>query len=341
MKYLIGFFLLFAGSANAQQQQPHPDETVEVRVLDVGAGLCNLIKMPGNKYIIYDAGGDYNTNGNRTVEQIKSFIPAGSEIELMVLSHTDADHIVAAGQVIRDFKVKKLLWGGYERSMIDAEQPTAAYQRIIAALDEIRSTENVNLNQRDSVITPGNHFTIGSTTITFLCGFGKPLPEWGLTDKAEKLNAVSIVMRLDFAGNSVLFCGDAVGRHRDDPEDALIATEKFMVEKARQYLPCTVIIAPHHGAKNASSAAFVNLVRPKAVVFSAGHKFHHPETLTAKRYLQYVSASSIFRTDRGDDEGGTEWDYLRVPGTRDGYNDDNIDILLESDHSYKVFYLDK
>lgn len=340
MKYLISFLLLFAGSTNAQQLQPNPNETVEVRVLDVGAGLCNLIKMPGNKYIIYDAGGDYNTNGNRTMEQIKSFIPVGSEIELMVLSHTDADHIVAAGQVIKGYKVKKLLWGGYERSMIDAEQPTAAYQRIITALQATPFTINVNLNQRDSVITPGNHFNVGTTTITFLCGFGKPLAEWGLTDKAEKLNAVSIVMRLDFAGNSVLFCGDAVGRHRDDPEDALIATEKFMVEKAPQYLPCTVIIAPHHGAKNGSSAAFVKLVKPKAVIFSAGHRFHHPESSTALRYLQYVSTSSMFRTDRGDDEGGTEWDYLRVPGTKDGYNDDNIDILLKSDHSYRVFYMD-
>lgn len=340
MKYLAFFFLFLTGNVDAQPLQPNPNETVEVRVLDVGAGLCNLIKLTGNKYIIYDAGGDYNTNGNRTLEQIKSFIPVGSEIELMVLSHTDADHIVAAGQVLREYKVKKLLWGGYERSMIDSEQPTAAYQRIITALQESPSTINVNLNQRDSVITPGIHFTVGTTTITFLCGFGKPLAEWGLTDKAEKLNAVSIVMRLDYAGNSVLFCGDAVGRHRDDPEDALIATEKFMVERARQYLPVTVIIAPHHGAKNGSSAAFVNMVKPKAVIFSAGHRFHHPETSTALRYLQYVSTSSMFRTDRGDDEGGTEWDYLRVPGTKDGYNDDNVDILLKSDHSYRVFYLD-
>lgn len=340
MKYLTFFFLLIVWTVDAQQLSPAANETVEVRVLDVGAGLCNLIKMPGNKYIIYDAGGDYNTNGNRTMEQIKNFIPIGSEIELMVLSHTDADHIVAAGQVIRDYKVKKLLWGGYERSMIDSEQPTAAYQRIISALQAMPNTVNVNLNQRDSVITPGNHFTIGTTTITFLCGFGKPLAEWGLTDKAEKLNAVSIVMRLDFVGNSVLFCGDAVGRHRDGPHDALIATEKFLVEKAPQYLPCTVIIAPHHGAKNGSSAAFVNLVKPKAVIFSAGHRFHHPESSTALRYLHYVSTNSMFRTDRGDDEAGTEWDYLRVPGTKDGYNDDNIDILLKSDHSYRVFYLD-
>jgi hypothetical protein len=58
--------------------------TVEVRLPDVGAGLCTQIKFPDNKYIIYDAGGDFNTNAQKTLDQIKTFIPAGSEIELMV-----------------------------------------------------------------------------------------------------------------------------------------------------------------------------------------------------------------------------------------------------------------
>ncbi len=136
MKYkcIVIFWLLICLGANGQTPPAQGNESVEVRVLDVGAGLCNLIKLPNNKYIIYDAGGDFNTDGTRTLTQIESFIPPGSEIELMVLSHTDADHIVAAGAVIRAYKVKKLLWGGYERSMAGTEQPTAAYQRILSAL---------------------------------------------------------------------------------------------------------------------------------------------------------------------------------------------------------------
>lgn len=317
---------------------PATQETVEVRVVDVGAGLCNLIKFPNNKFMIYDAGGE-GTNASRTLGQIETFIPVGSEIELLVLSHTDQDHILAAGEVLRTYKVKKLLWGGYERSMAGSDQPTAAYNQILSALQASPETENVNLNQRDSVITPGNHFSVANATITFVCGFGRPLEEWNLVDKAEKLNAVSIVMRLDFRGSSVLFCGDAVGRHRNDPDDALIATEKFMVDKAAALLPATVIIAPHHGARNGSSTAFVDLVKPKVVIFSAGHKFHHPDRVTVGRYLRFVAADHIFRTDRGDDEGGSEWDFMRVAGAVDGVDDDNIDIQLSDDHTFKVFYL--
>lgn len=77
------------------------------------------------------------------------------------------------------------------------------------------------------------------------------------------------------------------------------------------------------------------------VIFSSGHLYHHPTTLTATRYQQkaHVPLSNILRTDRGDDEGGEEWSYGRVAGTTDKYNDDNIQIQLKSDGTYKVYYL--
>ncbi|MDB4927033.1 SH3 domain-containing protein [Mucilaginibacter sp.] len=239
---------------------PPANELVEV--LDVGAGLCNLIKLPGNKYVVYDAGGDKLASGDRTLAQIKNYIPLGSEIEL-ILSHTDADHIIAAGQVLLNYKVKKLLWGGYASSMAEGGNPTATYNRVLAALAQRPQTQNVNLHERDSIITPGNHFQIGNATFTFLCGFGKPLPDWPLITNSEKINSVSIIMKLDYANNSVLFCDDAVGRHIGDPEDALIATEEYVVHHASQYLKSTVIIAPHHGANNGSSLQFVQLTQPK------------------------------------------------------------------------------
>lgn len=317
---------------------PTSSTVVDIRILDVGAGLCVLIKLPGDKYVIYDAGSDAKLNGNRTIEQIKEYIPAGTRIELMVLSHTDADHINGAGQVIRDYDVKKVLWTGYEASMAGGST-TAAYTRLITQLESHQGTENVNLHERDSIITPGNQFQIGATRFTFLCGFGSPHPDWTGLDKAEKLNGVSIVMKLEFGGKSVLFTGDAVGRHRDSQEDVLLATEHFLVNNAAQYLPSTVLIAPHHGAKNGSSTAFVDLVKPRSVIFAAGHQHRHPTSRTANLYLQYTVADSIYRTDRGDDEGGEEWSRGRRAGCSDKYNDDTIQIQLRSNGTYRVYYM--
>ena len=311
---------------------------VDIRILDVGAGHSALVKLPGDKYVIFDAGSDKLLNGNRTLAQIKEYIPAGSEIELLVLSHTDADHINAAEQVIRDYSVKKVLWTGFEASMVGGTT-TGAYGRLVAMLDARPNTENINLHERDSSIVPGNNFRIGGATFTFLCGFGNPHPDWQGLDKAEKLNGVSIVMKLEFAGNSILFTGDAVGRHRDDDPDALLATEEFLVNNAASHLPSTILVAPHHGAKNGSSAAFVTLVSPHVVIFPAGHEHRHPTSRTADLYLQFVVADSIYRTDRGDDEGSGEWTHGRRPGCRDDFNDDNIQVQLRANGSYRVYYM--
>ncbi|MES2827176.1 MAG: MBL fold metallo-hydrolase [Bacteroidota bacterium] len=314
---------------------------VDIRVIDVGQGLCIVIKLPGNKYVIYDAGGD-NSSKSHTLEQIRKSI-AGTTVDLMVLSHMDADHIAAADEVIDAFKVKKLLWGGYEKSMTGEPKPTQAYNQVVHAISRHPEMENVNLNVLDSTITPGNSFVLGGATFTFLCGFGKPLPEWQL-DRSEKLNSVSIVMKVEYGGNSVLICGDAVGRHREETEvNAIIATEAFMVKKASKYLPSTVLVAPHHGANNGSSRTFVNMVKPKSVIFSAGSGYRHPTTRTANEYLRVVAISSIFRTDLGDYEGGEEW-ALGTKGSltkpyKDIYGDDNVQIQLRANGTYRVFYV--
>lgn len=312
------------------------DAVVDIRVFDVGPGLATVIKLPQNKFVIYDAGG---SSGVNTLAQIKDYIPAGSQIELMVLSHTDADHLVAAGPVIRDYSVKKVIWTGYEKSMISNEESTDAYKLFTSLLNN-SATQKVNLNELDSNIAPGTNFKIGDATFTFLCGFGEPLAEWNLSDQGEKLNSVSIIMKLSFGGKSVMFCGDAVGRHREDPETSLIATEKYLIDSAANLLPSEIVIAPHHGAKNGSSKAFVEAVKPEYVVFSAGHKFSHPAARTANQYLRFTTAAKILRTDRGDDEGtGSEWSDTKIAGCKDKANDDVVQIQLRSNGTYRVYYL--
>ena len=321
------------------EETASPGAVVDIRILDVDAGHCALIKLPGEKYVVFDAGSDKTQDGNRTLAQIKEYIPSGSTIELVVLSHTDADHINGAEQVIRDYNVKKLLWTGFEKSMLGASSSTGAYKRLVNILAMRPATENVNLHERDSSVVPGTHFDIGNTRFTFLCGFGNPPTDWQGLDDAEKLNGVSIVMKVAFGGNSILFTGDAVGRHRDDDADALLATEAFLVANAASHLPSTIVVAPHHGAKNGSSAAFVQQVSPRVVIFPAGHEHRHPTKRTAELYLQFTTAQNIFRTDRGDDEGTDEWSFGRRTGCRDRYNDDNIQVQLRANGTYRVYYM--
>lgn len=329
-----------------QQAGPAPAaglDSVSVRIIDVDNGLCTIIRLPGNKYVIYDAGGLNTADGSQTWAAMQQFLPAGSNVELMILSHMDGDHIVAASQAIRGYLIKKVIWGGYDRK-IDGSDPTetGAFSRLKIALHDRQAvTESINLNERDSVIYPGGDIDISGAHFKLLCGFGKPLPEWHLTAPAERLNGVSIVMKMEYAGNSVLFTGDAVGRRKDDPETTCIATEKFLVDHVGDGLQSTVMFAPHHGAENGSSKKFLDKVKPRYIVIPAGHvaRFLHPRKITCLRYLNYLAADHIFRTDRGDDQGDDEWDYLRIPGCKDKAGDDDIQVDLRSDHKIHVYYL--
>jgi len=319
-------------------------DSVSVRVIDVDNGLCTIIRLPGNKYVIYDAGGLNTANGTQTWGYMKKFLPEGSTVELMVLSHMDGDHIVAASQAIRGYHIKKVIWGGYDRK-IDGSNTTEtnAFKRLKAALHDRRDiTESINLHERDSVIYPGGDINISGVHFKILCGFGKPLQEWHLnSDAGERLNGVSIVMKVIYGNNSVLFTGDALGRRKDDPDSTCIATEKFLVDHAGNELQSNVMFSPHHGAENGSSKPFLDKVKPEYIVIPSGHvsTFLHPRKTTCLRYLNYVTADHILRTDRGDDQGAKEWDYLRIPGSRDVAGDDDIQIDLRSDNKLHVYYL--
>lgn len=317
-----------------------------VKVLDVGAGLCTVIKLPDGRYIIYDLG-DQHRQGETVYDQIAEVIPPGSPVEMLVLSHTDADHIGASKQVLERYRVKKIIHTGFEKNMVVSGERTATLQRLYDAIAHISyPIEETNLHELGTNIKPGTTFEFGSARVVFLCGFGKPLDSWNLpsSDYSKRVNGVSIMMKVEYAGRSVLFGGDAVGRYDDEPDDDLRATEHFLINNASQWLNSDIVIAPHHGADNGSSTAFIQATSPEYVIFSAGHKHRHPRQATADRYLaQGVHLDKIFRTDRGDDERrpnkpDDEWAEGRIPGCDDPSGDDDIEIIIAADGTKLVRY---
>jgi hypothetical protein len=150
----------------------------------------------------------------------------------------------------------------------------------------------------------------------------------------------SIVVRLEYRGKAVLFTGDTVGRHLGDPPDACRAAEAEMVARADKVpVKSDVLIAPHHGADNGSADCFIQAVHPSYVVFSAGHKFQHPRSVTAERYIAHdIQLDHMLRTDLGDDEGGAEWDYGRQPGMIDRKGDDDVEITVTPEGAVTVQY---
>jgi competence protein ComEC len=312
------------------------DDAVFVRVIDTGAGLATITRMPGDYYMVYDAG---HWHGKQeTMDGIDSVISDNEEIDLLVISHSDADHLSAVPEILNEYEVKKIIRGGLERTSLT--NWNNANSAIVVAKNS-GETEVINLKHDE--LHFGSTFIFEEALVTFVSGFYAPPDSWdieGGKTGGEFRNAGSIVIRLSFKGKSILFTGDAVGRHREDPDDVWIATEKFMIKNSDAInIDSDVLIAPHHGGDNGSSTEFIKKVSPTWVIFSAGHRHKHPTKNAAERFLSNgVQTDHIFRTDLGDDEGGKEWDEGRIIGHVDKRGDDDIDILIRPNGEIVVEY---
>lgn len=313
-----------------------------VRVVDVGAGECVVIKAPGKDerehYIIYDAG-NWEDAGKTAKTAIAEIVKPKAEIDLLVLSHSDGDHVAAAPYITKNFEVLQSIHPGNVRP---GQKPTAYWPKARDALRLEATGRKKEWNLAQRPLVPGTALAIGEAQVTLICGFSEPPEDFDLKpgDKSEFMNAGSIVIRITYAGKSLLICGDAVGRHLDSDPRTCIATERFMVQNAATVtIDSDVIVAPHHGADNGSSEQFIEAVSPEYVIFSAGHEYEHPRAKTVARYTAAgIQEQNIFRTDRGDDEGSREWNYLRKKNTVDGTGDDDVEIRISASGAINVGY---
>jgi beta-lactamase superfamily II metal-dependent hydrolase len=303
---------------------------VDVRIVDIGAGLCVLAHDKNqNRFFLYDAG----RWDNHICEDYVNSTVNGRGIDLIVISHSDSDHLSNLEQILIRNNVKTIIHTGYPRLRVTnwRKANTAIY------MAEGRGTKVYNLR-----ITPINTinpiFYIGNIQVELMYGSGgwagAYLPE------NERRNAISIALKLTAYGKSIFFSGDLVGRHENSPESYCSYSEKELVDIGRN-LKSDVLIAPHHGANNASSSCLLRSVSPSYIIFSAGHKYQHPRKKTIDRITNIlgIPISNMFRTDRGDDEGDKEWDYLRIKNCKDKPGDDDIQILISPLSELKVDYL--
>jgi competence protein ComEC len=82
------------------------------------------------------------------------------------------------------------------------------------------------------------------------------------------------------------------------PGDIEAVGERRLLQGALPEADVDVLIAPHHGSRSSSSPAFLNLIRPKIVVFSSGYnnRFNHPDPAVLDRYR--VRGARTFNTAR-------------------------------------------
>lgn len=260
MAVLLGLSGLIAG----QHALRIPHHQLWVDFLAVGQGDAILISTPTGERILIDGGPEQTI-----LEELGQVMPfLERRIDLVILTHPHADHVMGLIQVLRRYEVGAVLVSGvnYGGPIMDAFFEAIEQQAIPLFF-----------------VDPAVDWTFGEVTVDVLF----PLAPLLGTDM-DNANNASVVVALEAWEHRILLSGDAE-----------LEAEQAMLEAGID-LNAEVFKAGHHGSRTSSSEAFLDAVTPEIVVIQSGegNSYGHPHIET----LDHLEDRAI-EVHRNDLEG--------------------------------------
>ena len=255
---------------------PAGNKVLEINFFDVGQGDAILIQTPENKTMLIDGGPN-----NRVLEKLgKNLPPFHKQINVVILTHPHADHVLGLVEVLRRYEVELLILNG-------AELKTDIYSEFLKVAKEknvkiIITKEDMAIHFSDNL-----EFDILSPLGANQVVFNKKSDSFGVG--GNNVNDSSIVGKLMFKNFSIMFTGDATSK-----------TEIRLLSDGYD-LKSDVLKVGHHGSKYSSSIAFLNAVLPEAAIIEVGAKnrYGHPSPAALSRLKMFDIG--VFRTDLNGD----------------------------------------
>ena len=246
-------FLLLAVLILHPLSAARADGKLRVDFLDVGQGDSALITMPDGTTLLVDGGGNPNDAGRRIGETVVSeylWWRGLSQIDYVLATHADADHIDGLNDVLKNFSVRAALIARRPRD--DPE-----FEKFSQTLTETGTNSET--------IQAGDVIRFGEVEINVL---------WPPNGGETSTNNDSVALRIQFGERSILLTGDI----EQAAERSLLASQ--------QQLRADVVKVPHHGSKTSSTEGFVLATKPQLAIISVGRnsRFGHPHKEVVDRW---------------------------------------------------------
>jgi competence protein ComEC len=237
------------------------ESPLRVTLLAVGAGQTAVVQTPGDRVVLVDAGS--MNLGDLVRKCLGPFLRhAGTrEVNSILLTHGDYDHISAVADVVGAYDVHETFIGPRFRHHAAGNAPAEGMLRVLDQLD-----------RPPRLLSRGDSLPLGrDVSIDVL---------WPLKSSDFSSNDDAMVLRLNYAGKRILFTGDI----QDDAIAELLRDPK--------QLAADVLIAPHHGSSERLTEAFLAAVNPQHVLSS------NDRTLTGKqrRLDRLMGSRPLYRT---------------------------------------------
>lgn len=245
------FYLLFSFLISL------PDNHLHLVFCDVGQGDAAYIRGPKGSDIVIDGGPDA-----RVLNCLGSKMPFWDRtIELLILSHPQADHLTGLIEIVKRYEVKQII----DSSAKASGEEYKLWERLIREKKikkiEAQKGENVKVD--------------GIVNLSVL---------WPENDKnTSDLNSTSTVVQLTFGTFSSLFTGDLDADSMIQllnylNFETLLVCNKFSCENK-----LSILKFPHHGSKTGLSPTFLASVQPALAIISVGkNSYGHPSLETLK-----------------------------------------------------------
>ena len=246
-----------------------PDGNVHMVACDVGQGDGILI-WKGSVQAVVDGGPD-----NKIIDCLSRFVPFWDRtIELVVLTHPEADHMTGLVQVLDRYRVNQLVTGNVAKD-------TQVFRMFKEKVVENQVPVHIAVAGEQIRVNGLEFRVVNPQRIEDERVLGARLMD-------EGINEVSVVVKLEYGKFGALLTGD-IGSD----------TERVLLNSGANLLS-NVLKVGHHGSRFSSSEEFLEAVKPAVALVSVGkNRYGHPTSEALER-LKSVGAR-ILRTDEEGD----------------------------------------